>query len=85
MAAFLTTALQDGSGWLILACLAVFVGVVTGLYTRSGSEISFHPYEKGGNGGDLGTDMPLEATGREELEPLLSPQRAGNRARRGRS
>ena len=49
MATFLTTALLDGSGWVILACLTLFVGVVVGLYTRSGSEISSHPYAQGGD------------------------------------
>jgi hypothetical protein len=85
MAAFLDTALHDGSPWVVLACLVVFVGVVVGLYTRSGSGISSHPYEKAGDGGDLGTDMPSEATGREELETILWPRRAGRRACRGRS
>ena len=79
MASFLTTAIHDGSPWLILACVMVFAGVVIGLYTRSGSELSSHPYTKGG---ELGADPPPETTGREELEPLLSPRRAGRRARR---
>jgi hypothetical protein len=84
MADFLTHALHDGSVWLVVACMAVLVGVVIGLYTRSGSEISSHPYAKGRDGGDLGTDMPSEATGREQLEPVLWPRRAGHRARRRR-
>ena len=82
---FLTHALHDGSVWLIVACLAVLVGLVLGLYTRSGSEITSHPCAKGGDGSNLGTDMPPEATGREELEPLLQPRRAGRRRRRGGS
>ena len=85
MASFLTTALHNGSLWLVLACLMVLVGVVLGLYTRSGSEIAPHPYAKGGDGGDLGTDMPPEATGREEIEPHLWPRRAGRRRGRGHS
>jgi len=76
---FVTHALHNGSVWLIVACLAVLVGVVLGLYTRSGSEIASHPYAKGGDGGDLGTDMPPEATGREEMEPLLWRRRGGRR------
>jgi hypothetical protein len=52
--------------------------------TRSGSGISSHPYGKAGDGA-LGTDTPSEATGREELETMLSPRRAGRRARRGPS
>ena len=80
MTAFLDTALHDGSSWLILACLVLFAGVV-GLYTRTGSGINPHPYEKAGDGGDLGTDMPPEATGREELETILSPGRSGRRSR----
>ena len=62
----------------------VFAGVVIGLYTRSGSEISSHPYVKGGNGGELGTDLPSEGTGREELEARLWPRGAGRRASRHR-
>jgi hypothetical protein len=85
MAAFLDTALHDGSPWLVVACFVVFAGVVAGLYTRDGSGISSHPYGQAGDGGDLGTDMPSEATGREELETILWPRRAGRRARRGRS
>ena len=84
MADFLNHALHDGSVWLVVASMAVLVGVVMGLYTRSGSEIAPHPYAKGGDGGGLGTDMPPEATGREELEPVLWPRRAGHRARRRR-
>jgi hypothetical protein len=82
---YLTTALHDGSVWLVVACLAVFVGVVVGLYTRSGSEISVHPYEKVGDGSSVATDMPSEETGREEIEPILWPRRSGRRLRRRRS
>jgi hypothetical protein len=85
VAAFLDTALHDGSPWLVFACLALFVGVVVGLYTRTGSGISSHPYEQADGGGELGTDMPSEATGREELETILEPRRNGRRGRRGRS
>jgi hypothetical protein len=85
MAEFLTTALHDGSVWLIVACLAVFAGVVVGLYTRSGSEISAHPYAKVGDGSAVGTDMPSEETGREEIEPVLWPRRSGRHIRRRRS
>jgi hypothetical protein len=66
--------------WLIVACLAILVGVVLGLYTRSGSEISEHPYDKVADGSAVGTDMPSEATGREEIEPLLWPRRSGRRS-----
>ena len=85
MAEFLTNALHDGSVWLIVACLAVLVGDVVGLYTRSGSEISDHPYAKVGDGSAVGTDMPSEATGREEIEAVLSPRRSGRHIRRRRS
>jgi len=84
MAAFLDTALHDGTPWLVLACLVVLAGVVVGVYTISGSGIGHHPYEKAGDGGDLGTDMPAEATGREELETILSPGRSGRRPRPSR-
>jgi len=79
MTALLNTALHDGTPWLALTCLVMFAGVVVGFYTRTGSGINAHPYEKGGNGGELGTDMPPEATGREELEAVLWPRRAGRR------
>jgi hypothetical protein len=85
LAEFLTTAVHNGSVWLIVACLTVLVGVVVGLYTRSGSEISAHPYAKVGDGSAVGTDMPSEATGREEIEPVLWPQRSGRHIRRRRS
>jgi hypothetical protein len=79
MGSFLTRALHDGSAWMMLACLFLLFGVV-GLYTRAGSGIGAHPYAKDADGGDLGTDMPAEATGREELEPVLWPRRARRRA-----
>jgi hypothetical protein len=85
MAGFLTTALHDGTPWVILACLVLLAGVVAGLYTRGGSEMDSHPYAKTGDGGETATDMPSEATGREELESVLWPRRAGRRGRRGRS
>jgi hypothetical protein len=84
MASFLSSALHDGSPWLLLACVMVFAGVVIGLYTRSGREISSHPYARHGNSGELGTDLPSQITGREELEARLWPRRAGRRARRHR-
>jgi hypothetical protein len=84
MASLVSSSLHDGSVWLILACVIVFAGVVIGLYTRGGSEINSHPYAKGGNGGGVGTDLPSEMTGREELEARLWGRRAGRRARRQR-
>ena len=83
MIAFFTTALHDGSLWLVFVCLVLFAGVVIGFYTRAGSGVDSHPYAKGGDGSELGTDMPPE-TGREELEPILWPRRAGRRKRRAR-
>ncbi|MEY2532206.1 MAG: hypothetical protein QOF29_116 [bacterium] len=74
--------LHNGSLWLILACFGVFVGVVAGLFTRLGSEITAHPYSKPDGSGELGSDMPPESIGREEIEPLLEPRRAGRRRRR---
>jgi hypothetical protein len=73
-----------GRGWLILACVVVFAGVVIGLYTRGGSEISSLPDAQDGNGGALGTDLPSGMTGREALEARLWGRRAGRRARRQR-
>ena len=82
MTMFLASALHDGSGWVMLACLVLFAGAV-GLYTRRGSGLDAHPYAKGGDGGDLGTDMPAEATGREEMDAVLRPRSAGRRRPRG--
>jgi hypothetical protein len=79
VASFLETALHDGSLWVLLACSVVFAGVVVGFYGRGVTEINPHPYEKTGDGTDLGTDMPADATGREELEAILWPQRRGGR------
>jgi hypothetical protein len=82
VAAFLHTALHDGSPWLVFVCFAMFAGVAVGLYTRNGSGINSHPYEQADGGGEIGTDMPPEATGREELEAILEPRSAGRRLRR---
>jgi hypothetical protein len=60
MTAFLTMALHDGSLWVLLACLVVFVGVAVGLFTRTGSGIDVHPYERSGDGVGVATDMPAE-------------------------
>jgi hypothetical protein len=85
MAAYLTRALHDGSLWLVLVCVLMFAGVVVGLYTRTGSEISSHPYSNPEDGGEMASDLPPESMGREELEPRLWPRRAGRRRRSDRS
>jgi hypothetical protein len=82
MASFLGSALHDGTPWVILVCVLLFAGVAVGLFTRSGSEISSHPYSDPKDGGEMGSDLPPESMGREELEPVLWPRRAGRRARR---
>jgi hypothetical protein len=46
VAMYLHTALHDGSLWLLLDCLVIFVGVVIGLFTEKGSAISHHPYSR---------------------------------------
>jgi hypothetical protein len=81
VASYLETALHDGSPWVLLACFVVFAGVVVGFYGRGAMDINPHPHpcEKPGDGTDLGTDMPAEATGREELEAILWPRRRGGR------
>ena len=63
--------LHDGSGWLLLACLVMTVGVVVGLYTEAGSGIASHPYTRANGSGELASDLPPESIGRAELEPLL--------------
>ena len=66
-----THMLHDGSGWLLLASLAMVVGVIVGLFTEAGSGIATHPYTKAGTGGALASDLPSESIGRAGIEPLL--------------
>jgi hypothetical protein len=81
---YLTHVLHDGSAWLMLACLMVFVGVVIGLFTEAGSGIASHPFTRPGLGGGMG-DLPPEATGRAEIESMLwGHPRPPRRARRSR-
>jgi hypothetical protein len=75
MTEYLSTALHNGSLWVIVACVAMFVGGGVFLYSRAGSGINAHPYAKGGDGRAPGTDMPAEATGREEMQQVLRPRR----------
>ena len=70
------TAALNGHSWLIIACLVVLAAVVA-LWTRGGTAIDSHPYSKPNGSGELGSDMPPESIGRDELEPLLWPRRAG--------
>jgi hypothetical protein len=63
--------LTDGSPWLLLVCLLMFIGVVIGLYTEQGSGIAHHPYTSPHDGGELGSDLPPESLGRAALEPTL--------------
>ena len=76
---YLAHALHDGSLWIVGACLVVLAGVVVGLFTRAGSEITSHPYTRPGSGGPLAADLPAEETGRAELEPVLRRRRRANR------
>ena len=77
----LSEALHDGSPWVVLVCVLMLVGVVIALFTERGSGITRHPYTKAASGGALASDLPEEALGRAELEPLLwghaRPPRAG--------
>jgi hypothetical protein len=82
MTAFFTIALHDGTLWVLLACVVVVVGVGVGLFTRTGSGINAHPYPRSGDGVGLATDMPAEATGREELAALLTHPAAGDQRTR---
>ena len=76
---YLAHALHDGSLWVVGACFVVFAGVVVGLFTRAGSEISSHPYTRPGSGGGLAADLPSEAIGRAQLEPVLRRHRRRRR------
>jgi hypothetical protein len=80
MLGYFSSVLNNGSLWLLLACLLVLAGVVIGLFTRRGSEIGEHPYSKPELGGELGSDLPPESIGRPEFEPVLWHRR---RRRRG--
>ena len=74
----LTHMLHDGSGWLLLASLAMVVGVIVGLYTEAGSGIASHPYTRANGSGELASDLPPESIGRAEIEPLLWRHRRPN-------
>jgi hypothetical protein len=65
------TTLNDGSLWLLLVCVLMFIGVVIGCYTEGGSGIARHPYDSPHGAGELASDMPPESIGRAQLEPLL--------------
>ena len=79
MGSYLQSAWHDGSLWVVGSCIVLFVGVVVGLYARSGMAINSHPYEKPADGGELAADLPAEATGREEFETMLLPRRPRHR------
>ena len=68
---FLTTALHNGSPWLLLACLMILAGVVIGLFTEAGSGIASHPFTRPNGGGELASDLPPASIGRAEFEPIL--------------
>jgi hypothetical protein len=77
------TAALDGHSWLLLACLVVLAAVVAAVWMSGNPAIGSHPYSKPTGSGELGSDMPPESIGRDELEPLLWPRRAGRRRPRG--
>jgi hypothetical protein len=52
MGSYLKSAWHDGSLWVVCSCIVLFIGVVGGLYARSGMAISFHPYDKPADGGE---------------------------------
>jgi hypothetical protein len=83
MSSYLLRALHDGSPWLLLACAMIFAGVVVGLFSRGGSEITEHPYSNPELGGAMGSDLPPESIGRPEFEPTLWRRRRPRRNRRG--
>jgi hypothetical protein len=62
MGTYLHSALHDGSAWVVFACVALFVGVVVGLYSRSGMAIDAHPYDKPADGDEIAPDLPADAT-----------------------
>jgi hypothetical protein len=85
MSTYLYWVFHDGSGWFLLACLAIFVGVVYGLFTDKGSGIAHHPYARPGLGGELASDLPPESLGRVELEPVLMRRRPSGPRPRART
>jgi|tagenome__1003787_1003787.scaffolds.fasta_scaffold20176162_2 hypothetical protein len=70
------TATLTGNTWLLIACLVV-LGAAVAIWTRGGAAIDSHPYSKPNGSGELGSDMPPESIGREEIEPILWPRRSG--------
>ena len=73
---YLHTALHDGSPEFLLAVFMLLGSLVLHLTVR-GSGIAQHPYSNPHDGGELASDLPPEAIGRVELEPLIMPRRAG--------
>ena len=65
----ISTFLQDGSPWLVLACLGYFVGLVIALTPRGGGIDRNQPCEPR-FGGKSGAGYLPEAIGRAELELL---------------
>jgi hypothetical protein len=51
---------------IVIACIVMFVGVVYGYYTVSGSGIAEHPFGKIYSGAP-GASGPASASGRDEL------------------
>jgi hypothetical protein len=50
---------------IVIACIVMFVGVVYGYYTVSGSGIAEHPFGKIYSGAP-GAHVPASASGRDE-------------------
>ncbi len=73
---YLHTALHDGSPEFLFVVLMLLGSLVLHLTVR-GSGIARHPYSSPHDGGELASDLPPEAIGRAQLEPLLTPHRAG--------
>ena len=61
-------------GWEVFAVFMVvmLLGLVHGLYTRSGSGINFHPYRRSGSNAPGAYNPPSAISGREGIAYLAS-------------
>ena len=72
---YLQTALHNGSPEFMLVVFMLLGSLALHLTVR-GSGIAQHPYSNPHDGGELASDLPPEAIGRAQLEPLLMPRSA---------
>jgi hypothetical protein len=76
-------ALHHGNPEFLVGVLVLLVGLVQS-QSAADDGIGRHPYARASDGGELASDLPPEAIGRAELEPLLWSRPASRRRPRRR-